>query len=180
MDSKVVVGVGNIYAAEALFIAGIRPTVQACRVTRVGYERLAAQISQILARAIQVGGTTLKRLCGFRWPARIFPAKPQCIRSCWSNLPDMLVTAQRDGAGSAQHGLLPAMSGPAGWRLAIVQAVFLAARAATTFGSTNCEISPPIAAISRTNVEEINEQSLDVGRNTYSTSGANDRFISAI
>ena len=63
MDSKVVVGVGNIYAAEALFGAGIRPTVQACRVTRVGYERLAAQISQIW-RAIQVGGTTLRDFVG--------------------------------------------------------------------------------------------------------------------
>lgn len=64
MDSKVVVGVGNIYAAEALFSAGIRPTVQACRVTRVGYEKLARAITTILAGAIQVGGTTLRDFVG--------------------------------------------------------------------------------------------------------------------
>lgn len=60
MDGHVVVGVGNIYANEALFLAGIRPTVQASRVSRAGYEVLAERIRQVLAAAIQMGGTTLR------------------------------------------------------------------------------------------------------------------------
>ena len=60
MDSQVVVGVGNIYANEALFLAGIRPTVRAGRVTRMGYDRLAGEIRQVLVQAIDMGGTTLR------------------------------------------------------------------------------------------------------------------------
>ncbi|TNF89852.1 MAG: bifunctional DNA-formamidopyrimidine glycosylase/DNA-(apurinic or apyrimidinic site) lyase [Gammaproteobacteria bacterium] len=60
MDSHVVVGVGNIYANEALFLAGIRPTVQAGRVSLAGYGVLAHRIRQVLAAAIQMGGTTLR------------------------------------------------------------------------------------------------------------------------
>jgi formamidopyrimidine-DNA glycosylase len=60
MDGQVVVGVGNIYANEALFLAGIRPTVQARRVSRAGYGVLAERIRQVLAAAIQMGGTTLR------------------------------------------------------------------------------------------------------------------------
>jgi len=60
MDSHVVVGVGNIYANEALFLAGIRPTARAGRVTGLGYERLAAAIRRVLGRAIDMGGTTLR------------------------------------------------------------------------------------------------------------------------
>ncbi len=60
MDGRVVVGVGNIYANEALFLAGIRPTVQAGRVSLAGYTVLAERIRQVLAAAIQMGGTTLR------------------------------------------------------------------------------------------------------------------------
>jgi formamidopyrimidine-DNA glycosylase len=56
----VVVGVGNIYAAEALFEAGIRPTTPAGRVTRERYGRLAAAVKRILGHAIERGGTTLR------------------------------------------------------------------------------------------------------------------------
>jgi len=59
MDGKVVVGVGNIYASEALFLAGIRPTVSAGRVSRARYERLIQTIQQVLSDAIKAGGTTL-------------------------------------------------------------------------------------------------------------------------
>lgn len=59
MDGKVVVGVGNIYASESLFMAGIRPTLGAGNVSRVRYQRLADAIKQVLAKAIQAGGTTL-------------------------------------------------------------------------------------------------------------------------
>jgi len=60
MDGRVVVGVGNIYANEALFLAGIRPTVAASRVTLAGYRELAGRIRHVLAAAIQMGGTTLR------------------------------------------------------------------------------------------------------------------------
>ena len=60
MDQAVVVGVGNIYAAEALFEAGIRPTTPAGRVTRERYGRLATAVKRILGHAIERGGTTLR------------------------------------------------------------------------------------------------------------------------
>lgn len=60
MDSQVVVGVGNIYASEALFRAGIRPGRQASRLTRKACAALVDEIKQVLADAIAVGGTTLR------------------------------------------------------------------------------------------------------------------------
>ncbi|MCD9029480.1 bifunctional DNA-formamidopyrimidine glycosylase/DNA-(apurinic or apyrimidinic site) lyase [Luteimonas sp. BDR2-5] len=60
MDQRIVVGVGNIYAAEALFAAGISPLREAGRVSRERYARLAAEVKRILAHAIGRGGTTLR------------------------------------------------------------------------------------------------------------------------
>ena len=60
MDQAVVVGVGNIYAAEALFRAGIAPRRAAGRVSRARYAALADAVKQILAHAITRGGTTLR------------------------------------------------------------------------------------------------------------------------
>jgi len=60
MDQKIVVGVGNIYAAEALFAAGIHPLRAAGAVSLARYERLAEEIKRILAYAITRGGTTLR------------------------------------------------------------------------------------------------------------------------
>ena len=60
MDNAVVVGVGNIYASEALFAAGIDPRRAAGSVSRVRYARLAAEVKRILAWAIERGGTTLR------------------------------------------------------------------------------------------------------------------------
>lgn len=60
MDQATVVGVGNIYAAEALFQAGIDPRRAAGRVSRERYDALAAAVRQILGHAIERGGTTLR------------------------------------------------------------------------------------------------------------------------
>jgi formamidopyrimidine-DNA glycosylase len=60
MDQAVVVGVGNIYAAEALFAAGISPLRPAGRVSRERYQALAEAVKRILAHAIERGGTTLR------------------------------------------------------------------------------------------------------------------------
>ncbi|MDR3390056.1 MAG: bifunctional DNA-formamidopyrimidine glycosylase/DNA-(apurinic or apyrimidinic site) lyase [Rudaea sp.] len=60
MDQKMVVGVGNIYAAEALFAAGIHPRRAAGSVSHARYERLAGAVKRILVHAITRGGTTLR------------------------------------------------------------------------------------------------------------------------
>ncbi len=60
MDSRVVVGVGNIYASEALFLAGIHPKRAAGRISPERMARLAEAIRTVLARAIEAGGTTLQ------------------------------------------------------------------------------------------------------------------------
>lgn len=64
MDGKVVVGVGNIYANEALFLAGIRPDRAAGRISQARYQRLATEIKQVLTSAIEQGGTTLRDFVG--------------------------------------------------------------------------------------------------------------------
>jgi len=60
MDPAVVVGVGNIYASEALFAAGIDPRRPAGSISRARYARLATEVKRILAWAIERGGTTLR------------------------------------------------------------------------------------------------------------------------
>lgn len=60
MDSHIVVGVGNIYANEALFMAGILPTRHAGKISLQRYEKLAESIRTVLAQAIEQGGTTLR------------------------------------------------------------------------------------------------------------------------
>jgi formamidopyrimidine-DNA glycosylase len=60
MDSKVVVGVGNIYANESLFASGIHPARAAGRISLQRYQILCQEIKRILQQAIEQGGTTLK------------------------------------------------------------------------------------------------------------------------
>lgn len=60
MSNPVVVGVGNIYASESLFMAGIHPARAASRISAVRFETLAECIKQVLSRAIHSGGTTLR------------------------------------------------------------------------------------------------------------------------
>lgn len=60
MDNPVVVGVGNIYANEALFLTGIHPLVPANQLTAKQISKLVSTIKDVLAAAIKQGGTTLK------------------------------------------------------------------------------------------------------------------------
>jgi formamidopyrimidine-DNA glycosylase len=60
LAGDLVVGVGNIYASEALFLAGIRPTARACRLSRARVIRLQSAIRDVLARAVEKGGSTLR------------------------------------------------------------------------------------------------------------------------
>lgn len=60
MDNATVVGVGNIYAQESLFLAGIHPSRPAGRISLERYQRLEQAIRLVLAQAIEAGGTTLR------------------------------------------------------------------------------------------------------------------------
>jgi formamidopyrimidine-DNA glycosylase len=60
MDSQVVVGVGNIYASESLFLAGIHPARASNRIAAERYATLAGAIREVLTAAIAQGGTTLR------------------------------------------------------------------------------------------------------------------------
>ena len=89
MNAQVVVGVGNIYANEALFMAGIRPSVQASRVTRDAYGVLAESIRQVLAEAITMGGTTLRDFVNqngnpgyFKQSLRVYGRQGQPCHAC--------------------------------------------------------------------------------------------------
>ncbi|HRL93142.1 MAG TPA: bifunctional DNA-formamidopyrimidine glycosylase/DNA-(apurinic or apyrimidinic site) lyase [Pseudomonas sp.] len=64
MDNAVVVGVGNIYASESLFAAGIDPRRAAGSISKARYFKLADEIKRILAYAIERGGTTLRDFVG--------------------------------------------------------------------------------------------------------------------
>lgn len=64
MNASIVVGVGNIYASEALFLAGISPLRAAGRIARHRYDRLADVIRVVLQNAIDAGGTTLRDFYG--------------------------------------------------------------------------------------------------------------------
>ena len=93
MDSKVVVGVGNIYAAEALFEARIRPATGAGRIPLYMYERLVEAIRRILARSVQQGGTTLRDFVGsdgnpgyFKQQLNVYGRENEPCRVCETTL----------------------------------------------------------------------------------------------
>ena len=89
LAGDVVVGVGNIYASEALFLAGIRPTVAACRISRPRAEKLRQAIVQVLRRAVQKGGSTLRDFSSadgktgyFQLEAMVYDRAGQPCRVC--------------------------------------------------------------------------------------------------
>jgi formamidopyrimidine-DNA glycosylase len=89
MDAGVVVGVGNIYASESLFHAGIRPATAARRLSRPACERLVAAIKQVLAAAIAAGGSSLRDYVGsggelgyFQLQTRVYDRAGLPCRAC--------------------------------------------------------------------------------------------------
>jgi formamidopyrimidine-DNA glycosylase len=89
MNSHVVVGVGNIYANEALFRAGIHPARSAGRIGRQRYQRLAEAIKSVLTDAIRQGGTTLRDFVGgegkpgyFRQRLQVYDRRDAPCRRC--------------------------------------------------------------------------------------------------
>ena len=89
MNSRLVVGVGNIYASEALFRARIRPRRSARSLSRADAQRLARAIRAVLRSAIRVGGTTLRDYVGadgspgyFRQKLYVYERASQPCRVC--------------------------------------------------------------------------------------------------
>lgn len=89
MNAGIVVGVGNIYASEALFGAGIHPRRQAGRVSADRLAALATSIKLVLTRAIEAGGTTLRDFHGgdgepgyFRQQLDVYGRQDMPCRQC--------------------------------------------------------------------------------------------------
>jgi formamidopyrimidine-DNA glycosylase len=89
LAGDVVVGVGNIYASEALFAAGIRPTVRAEKLSKPRVAKLHAAIREVLARAVSVGGSTLRDFSSangengyFQLEAMVYGREGQPCRVC--------------------------------------------------------------------------------------------------
>lgn len=89
LDGAIVAGVGNIYANEALYAAGVRPSRPAGRVTRAEAEKLARALRATLKRAIRAGGTTLRDFRGsddrpgyFQQALRVYGQGGRPCRAC--------------------------------------------------------------------------------------------------
>lgn len=101
MDGHVVVGVGNIYAAESLFMAGIHPQRAAGRISLGRYEVLVDKIREVLQAAIDVGGTTLKDFVNsegnpgyFFRELQVYGREGEACRQCQSSI-KRIITGQR-------------------------------------------------------------------------------------
>lgn len=101
MDSHVVVGVGNIYACESLFLAGIRPTLAAGKVSLPRYERLTVAIREVLAASIALGGTTLRDFLNengepgyFAQTLRVYGREGEPCRDCAAAVRRLVQTAR--------------------------------------------------------------------------------------
>lgn len=89
LSGRLVVGVGNIYASEVLFLAGIRPTTRASRIGAGRVQRLHEAIVSVLSRAVELGGTTLRDFSAadgaaghFQTEARVYGRDGAPCRSC--------------------------------------------------------------------------------------------------
>lgn len=103
MDAAVVVGVGNIYASESLFLAGLHPARACNRIEPADYERLAETIRLVLAASIEQGGTTLRDFVNesgapgyFAQSLRIYGRAGEPCRTCGT-----LIEQQRIGQRSS-------------------------------------------------------------------------------
>ena len=93
LTGDIVVGVGNIYASEALFAAGILPTLSAARLTRARAERLHGAVRAVLARALERGGSTLRDFSSadgktghFQLEAMVYDRAGQPCRVCGTTI----------------------------------------------------------------------------------------------
>jgi formamidopyrimidine-DNA glycosylase len=105
MNARIVVGVGNIYASESLFLAGINPKRAAGRIAHRRYDLLAKSVKDILSRAIKAGGTTLRDFHGgdgepgyFKQQLEVYDREGEHCRTCNS-----LITAITQGQRSTYY-----------------------------------------------------------------------------
>ena len=91
LAGDLVVGVGNIYASEALFMAGIRPTLSSARISRPRAARLLGAVREVLAKAVSKGGSTLRDFSNtdgqsgyFQLEAMVYDRKGLPCRVCGS------------------------------------------------------------------------------------------------
>lgn len=89
MNAGIVVGVGNIYANESLYLAGIRPSRAAGNISLQRYQRLAEAIKAVLIRSIELGGTTLRDFVNeqgrpgyFQQSLSVYGREGQACRHC--------------------------------------------------------------------------------------------------
>lgn len=98
MDGHIVVGVGNIYASEALFRAGIHPLRAAGRITQLRYDKLVTAVRDVLQEAIEQGGTTLRDYVGadggtgyFQQQLNVYGRAGQSCPHCKSNIMQRMI-----------------------------------------------------------------------------------------
>lgn len=98
MDAQVVVGIGNIYASEALFMAGVRPTRAAGKVTLAEYARIASAAQEVLEQSIRMGGTTLRDFVRedgqpgyFKQSLRVYDRAGEPCRVCGTPIEKMVL-----------------------------------------------------------------------------------------
>ena len=98
MDNHIVVGVGNIYASEALYLSGIRPRRAAGRVSRAEYALLLENIRAVLNASIERGGTTLRDFVGgdgkpgyFQQTLRVYGRTGASCTSCGSTIKQVTI-----------------------------------------------------------------------------------------
>jgi RNA polymerase sigma factor (sigma-70 family) len=93
LAGDLVVGVGNIYASEALYLAGIRPTVRADRISRPRADKLRLAIIDVLSRAVSKGGSTLRDFSNadgqqgyFQLEAHVYDRAGEPCRACGTTI----------------------------------------------------------------------------------------------
>ncbi|NNC55358.1 MAG: bifunctional DNA-formamidopyrimidine glycosylase/DNA-(apurinic or apyrimidinic site) lyase [Pseudomonadales bacterium] len=108
MDNHVVVGVGNIYANEALYLSGIRPRRAAGRVARAEYIALLANIREVLSASITMGGSSLRDFVGgdgkpgyFQQTLRVYGREGEPCPSC--NAPIKQITVGQRSSFYCAH-----------------------------------------------------------------------------
>ena len=101
MDAKVVVGVGNIYANEAWYLSGIKPTAVSGRISKIRFERLAQAIQVVLTKAIQAGGTSLRDFLKedgtpgyFRHELKVYGREGESCVGCGGALKSLRITGR--------------------------------------------------------------------------------------
>lgn len=101
MDARVVVGVGNIYASEVLWRAGVHPRRSTARISATTWERLAAEVQAVLGDAIAEGGTTLNDFADgdgnagyFQVALAVYGREGEPCRRCWRTIRRLVQTGR--------------------------------------------------------------------------------------